>query len=211
MKYFSQVLRCHSDAIIRHALEKLKTLLSAPSFTSRDAYLCGVSAATLAYYVKQNELVRIGHGLYRGASTLVSDDFHLEELIDATQRVKEGVICLTSALLLYNLTDEMPSLHWIAIRNDTVHRAISTTKIVRMRNLKLGKTTIKIGDTVLPIFDRERTIVDAFRYLGQETALKALKIALTKTGSEKVDVKKIREYAKILRVKMEPFLIAMTI
>jgi hypothetical protein len=33
---------------------------------------------------------------------------------------------------------------------------------------------------MLPIFDRERTIVDAFRYLGRETALKALKKALTR-------------------------------
>ncbi len=55
------------------------------------------------------------------------------------------------------------------------------------------------------IFDRERTIVDAFRYLGRETTLKALKIALTKRGSEKVDIEKIRQYAKKLRIKIEPY------
>ncbi|OGT64074.1 MAG: hypothetical protein A3J38_00505 [Gammaproteobacteria bacterium RIFCSPHIGHO2_12_FULL_45_9] len=92
-----------------------------------------------------------------------------------------------------------------------MHRAMPTTKVVRMRNLTLGKTTIKIGNVTLPIFDRERTIVDAFRYLGRETALKALKIALAKRGAEKVDIEKIRKYAKILRVKIEPYLIAMTV
>ena len=92
-----------------------------------------------------------------------------------------------------------------------MHRALPTTKVVRMRNLTLGKTTTKIGNVTLPIFDRERTLVDAFRYLGRETALKALKAALAKKGAEKIDIEKIRKYAKILRVKIEPYLIAMTL
>lgn len=195
----------------KNALEKLKPLLSAPSFTSEEARLHGVSPSTLAYYVKQNELTRIGHGIYRGANAPVIDDFRWEDLIEAMQRVKEGVICLTSALSLYHLTEEMPSQYWIAIRNDTVHRAMPSTKVVRMRNLTLGKTKIKIGNITLPIFDRERTIVDAFRYLGREAALKALKTALTKKGSEKINIERIKQYAKKLRIKIEPFLIAMTL
>src|SRR3990167_7952920 len=195
----------------KNALDKLRPLLLAPSFTSKDARVRGVSSSTLAYYVKQNELTRIGHGIYRGANAPMPTDFRWEDLIEAMQRVKEGVICLTSALSLYRLTEEMPSQHWIAIRNDTVHRAMPSTKVVRMRNLTLGKTKIKIGNITLPIFDRERTIVDAFRYLGREAALKALKTALTKKGSEKINIEKIRQYATKLRVKIEPFLIVMTL
>src|SRR4029078_10642332 len=145
----------------KNALEKLKSLLSAPCFTSREARLRGVSSSTLAYHVKQNELTRIGHGVYRGANAPTPTDFRWEDLIEAMQRVKNGVICLTSALSLYHLTEEMPSQHWIAIRHETLHRAMPTTKVVRMRNLTLGKTTIKIGNVTLPIFDRERTLVDA--------------------------------------------------
>jgi len=195
----------------KNALERLKSLLLASSFTSYEARLRGVSSSTLAYYVKQNELTRIGHGIYRGAHAPIVNDFRLEDLIEAMQRVKEGVICLTSALSIYHLTDEMPSQHWIAIRNDTVHRAMPNTKVVRMRNLTLGQTTIKLGSVTLPIFNRERTIVDAFRYLGRETALKALKMALTNRVTEKVNIEKIRQYAKKLRIKIEPFLIAMTL
>lgn len=195
----------------KNALNKLKSLLHAPSFTSEEARLRGVSSSALAYYVKQNELIRIGHGVYRGVNAPVTDDFQWEDLIEAMQRVKEGIICLTTALSLYHLTEEMPSQHWIAIRNETIHRALPTTKVVRMRNFTLGRATIKVGNMTLPIFDRERTIVDAFRYLGRETALKALKIALTKRGSEKVDIEKIRQYAKKLRINIEPFLIAMTL
>ena len=184
------------------ALKKLQPLLRAPSFTSKDARHYGVSAATLAYYVKRKELKRIGYGVYRSVKISVDGDFRWEDFIETMYCVKDGVICLTSALFLYHLTDEMPSQHWIAIRHSTLHRAKFPTKIVRMHNIKLGKTTIKIGNITLPIFNRERTIVDAFRYLGRETALKALKIALTKKGAERIDVKKIRKYAKQLRVKI---------
>lgn len=195
----------------KNALEKIKPLFHGPSFTSKQASKRGVSSATLAYYVSQNELIRIGHGVYRSVHAPMVDDFRWEELAEAVQRAKDGVICLTSALYLYQLTEEMPSQYWIAIKHGTVHRAVTPVKVVRMRNLSLGRTTIKVGNVKLPIFDRERTIVDAFRYLGRETALKALKAALTKRGAERVDIEKIRKYAIKLRVKIEPFLIAMTI
>ncbi len=87
------------------ALEKLKPILRAPSFTSKDANRCGVSAATLAYYVKQNELIRLGHGIYRAAKLQAVSDFRWEELLEVMQRVKDGVICLTSALIYYKLTE----------------------------------------------------------------------------------------------------------
>lgn len=102
----------------KNALVKLKSLLHASHFTSKDTRLRGVSASTLAYYVKQNELMRIGQGIYRDVNAPVANDFRWEDLIEAMQRVKNGVIYLISALSLYHITEEMPSQHWIAIRNE---------------------------------------------------------------------------------------------
>jgi predicted transcriptional regulator of viral defense system len=70
-------------------------------------------------------------------------------------------------LAVYGLTEEIPRLHWIAVDHSTRHRADSSVKVVRMQNLMLGQTTIELGNVQLPIFDRERTIVDAFRALLQ--------------------------------------------
>lgn len=195
----------------KKALDKLQTLLSAYSFTSKEAHQLGVSSATLAYYVKNGELVRIGHGIYRGVNAPVTADFRYEDLIEAVLRTKNGVICLITALILYELTDEMPSQHWIAISHDTIHRYTPPTRIVRMRNVTLGKTTIKIDNIILPIFDRERTIVDAFRYLGRETALKALRDALHLKGPKKISIAKLMQYAKQLRVNIDPYILAMTL
>lgn len=189
------------------ALTKLKPLLKFAYFSSTDARELGVSAATLSYYAKRGDLERIGHGVYRGIKSPVICDFRWEDLANTLSKINNGVICLTSALALYNLTDEIPKQHWIAIPNDTSHRAEPLTKIVRLRNMELGITTITIEGFKLPIFDRERTIVDAFRLLSLETAIKALRNGLKSQSSGKISITKIRRYAKILRVKIEPYLL----
>jgi len=197
---------------MRHrSLKKLKPLLRVASFTSVDARASGVSSALLAYYIKLHAIERIGRGIYRGVDAPICDDFRFEDLVLAMRKVSGGVVCLVSALTLYDLTEEMTRQHWIAIKNSTRHRATPDIKIVRMRNLGLGVTTIKIGHAKLPIFDRERTIVDAFRYLSLETALKALKLGTEKKGLDKIDLIKMKKYAKILRVNIEPYIMAMTV
>ncbi len=64
-------------------------------FTSKDALRYGISAATLAYYAKRGEIRRIGHGIYCGIDAPPTvEDFRLEGIVGALQRVREGVICL---------------------------------------------------------------------------------------------------------------------
>ena len=191
----------------KSALTKLAPLLNAPHFTAKAAKTMGVSAATLSHYVQSGDLIRIGYGLYRGAQIPAIDDFRWEDLIDTVIKVKQGVVCLTSALALYELTDEIPRQHWIAIPNETSHHADAATKIIRLRNIELGKTVIELGVIKLPIFNRERTIVDAFRFLSLETAVKALRNGLKLHNADKLDLLKIRSYAKTLRVNIEPYLL----
>lgn len=181
----------------------------APSFTSLAAKKLGVSSASLAYYVKIGKLERIARGIYKGTNAPSIDSFQWEDLIIAAQQTKNGVVCLISALALYELTDEIPRQHWIAIPNSTRHRAPKTVRVIRMRNMVLGKTTIKIDKISIPIFDRERTIVDAFRYLSKEIAIKALKEAL-KNKKEKINIEKIMRYSKELRFNISTYLTAMT-
>jgi predicted transcriptional regulator of viral defense system len=192
------------------ALTKISPLLRAPSFTSAEARTRGVTAATLAHYVSVGDLSRVGRGVYKGSNAPAVEDFRWEDLVETVKRAKDAAICLVSALAFYELTEEKPRQHWIAIRHDTGHHHPPSTKVVRMRNFDLGKTTAKIGAVTFPIFYRERTIVDSFRFLSRETAIKALKAALKKKGSEKINLERLQEYAKKLRVDIEPYLLAVT-
>lgn len=191
-------------------IKKLKKLLKKPLFRAADARKAGVHPALLSYYVKKGLIERIDRGVYRGTASQMDIEFQWEDLVLTAKSVPEGVVCLISALALYDLTDEIPRAHWIAVPHAKTIPKRKGAKFVRMRNVTLGATKIKLGSESIRIFNRERTIVDTFRYLGKETAIKALRAALTKGGAEKTDLQKLQEYAKKLRVKIDPYILTVT-
>jgi hypothetical protein len=80
-----------------------------------------------------------------------------------------------------------------------------------MRNTSLGLTCVKIGNQEMKIFDRERTVIDAFRFLSDEIAIKALQSYLKKGAEQRPDLAKLSNYAKNLRVNITPYIKACTI
>jgi len=112
---------------------------------------------------------------------------------------------------VYELTEEIPRQHWIAIRHNTSTSPKKGVKILRYRNMDLGKTRTSLEGIDVAIFDRERTIIDAFRLLGRETAIKALAMALAQGGKNRIDLVKLQEYAKRLRFDIGPYLMSLSI
>lgn len=137
--------------------------------------------------------------------------FQWEDLVSIIRGTQDGVICLISALALYELTEEMPRQHWIAIKNTTSRHFNPMVKVIRRRNHTLGKTMIDIDGVAVPIFDRDRTILDPFRYLSKETALKALKAGLELPHAKRIDINKLRAYAKKMKINIDPYLLALTV
>jgi len=78
-----------------------------------------------------------------------------------------------------------------------------------MRDVTTGKTSMKLGGETITIFDRERTIIDAFRYLTLEIGIKALRSAITQK-KQKLDIRKLQQYAKKFRVHIDPYIITVT-
>ena len=175
-----------------------------PLFTAAEAKRAGISYRQLAQDDERGVIERVAGGLYRNL-VVPPDDMH-DELALAALTIPEGIICMISALDLYELTDEIPREHWIAIPHSRRARKHPNLRSVRMRNTTLGKTTTKLGRYTVPIFDRERCIVDAFRYLSPEIAIKALQMYL-RSGP---DLRTLQHYAKRLRVNLQPYILALT-
>ena len=188
----------------------LKDLFARPVFYAAEAREAGIHPSRLSYYVKTNRIERIGHGVYRGVESSVDADFQWEDLIIIAKSIPRGIVCLVSALALYELTDEMPREHWIAVPHSTTAPKREHTRIVRMRDMKTGKTLYPIGRETVAIFDRERTIIDAFRYLSKEIAIKALKAAVSGKASSKLDIKKLQQYARQFGLNLEPYILTVT-
>ena len=139
--------------------------------------------------------------MYRNPSIELDIDFKWEDLFITAKSVLNGVVCLISALDIYDMTDEIPRVHWIAIPHATTAPKRSKVKFLRTRDIELGRTEIKIGSEKISIFDPERTIVDAFRYLSIEVAIKALKAGLRSSSGNKLDIRKLQVYAKKAKIQ----------
>ncbi|MFO2565665.1 type IV toxin-antitoxin system AbiEi family antitoxin domain-containing protein [Legionella pneumophila serogroup 1] len=188
----------------------MKDLFARPVFCAAEAREAGIHPSRLSYYVKTNRIERIGHGVYRGVESTVDADFQWEDLIIIAKSIPQGIVCLVSALALYELTDEMPRDHWIAVPHSTTAPKRDHTRIIRMRDMETGKTLYTIGRETVVIFDRERTIIDAFRYLSKEIAIKALKAAVSGRATKKLDIKKLQQYARNFGLNLEPYILTVT-
>ena len=192
------------------ALNKIRLLLKKPSFTAAEATAAGVSSSLLSYYVKKGELEKVAHGVYRGKeSQRRKVPFEWEDLISTAESIPNGRICLISALALYELTDEIPRQFWIAIPHKQFAPKRPKAKIIRMRDVTTGSTQLKLGSVTIRIFDQERTVIDSFRFLSPETAIKSLKRYLSgKQG--KPDLVKLRKYSRKLKTPIEKYVEAFT-
>jgi len=190
--------------------DQLKKLLAKPLFRASDARKVGIHPSRLSYYVKIKLIERIGRGVYRGIESEVNADFQWEDLVLIAKSVPSGVVCLVSALAVYELTDEIPRVHWIAIPHATTTPKRENTRFIRMRDISTGKMQYKLGNETINIFDQERTIIDAFRYLSKEIAIKALKEAVRARRERKFDLKKFQKYTKKFKIDLEPYILMVT-
>ncbi len=176
------------------------------SFTTDEAKKHGLSPRMLSYYVSKGQIERLSRGVYRFSDYMIKDaNLQWEELSVAAQRIPGAVICLISALNYYGLTVERMKEHWIAVPHSHPHVHFPMTRIIRMRNMSLGVQTKRIAEIEVRIFDPERTIVDSFRLLDFETAMKALKLYLQgKCG--RPNIKKLNLYSKELRAGVSKYL-----
>jgi predicted transcriptional regulator of viral defense system len=192
-------------------LSKIMQLLRKPSFTASEARALGVSASLLSYYVRTGAIERLSHGVYQGAETDRKEiPFEWEDLVATAESIPNSKVCLISALAIYELTDEIPRQNWIAIPHEQFPPRRPKTKIIRMRDMRTGSSRLKLGKVSIKIFDKERTVVDAFRFLAPETAIKALKVYLSgKHG--KPDLVKLRRYSLKLKAPIEKYVEAFTL
>ncbi|HNA61971.1 MAG TPA: type IV toxin-antitoxin system AbiEi family antitoxin domain-containing protein [Rhabdochlamydiaceae bacterium] len=180
-------------------------------FSSAEGRAAGIPSRMIAYFCSKGEIERISKGTYKIKNLDFKSEFEWEDLALTTLTIPNGVICLISALSYYGLTEEIMREFWIAIPHDTTSPKRDHARIIRMRNISFGQTTVKMGQLVLKIFDRERTIVDTFRYLDREIALKTLQAYLKPNQNRKPDIDKLLKYAKKFRVDLTSYIAALTL
>ena len=166
-----------------------------------DFVQAGIHAADVVNMCNAGYLDRIRHGYYQLAKADTSSE---EQLIAAL--IPKAIICVESALFHYGYSDFAPRKWSIA-----VPRSMSRTKLdvdvlalqtyyVQPEIYELGKVTDDFSGVMLPVYDRERTICDCFKYrsrLDNEIFNKALNAYV---NDRKKNLQNLSAYAKKLRV-----------
>jgi predicted transcriptional regulator of viral defense system len=168
---------------------------------SADFVAAGISAVQVISLCNKGFLERVRNGYY----SLADADIPSEEQVLA-KLFPKGIVCVESAFFHYGYSDFAPRKWSIA-----VPRSMSRTKLednilslqtyyVQQDIYELGKTSDVFNGVILPVYDRERTICDCFKYrtrLDSETFSKALNAYVNDTNK---NLQNLSMYAKKLRV-----------
>ena len=175
---------------------------------SADFVAAGIRAVDVVSLCNAGYLDRVRHGYYQMAEQ--SDA--TEEQMLATL-IPQGIVCVESALFHYGYSDFAPRKWSIA-----VPRSVSRTKLdvealpvqtyfVQQDLYELGKTSEDFHGVTLPVYDRERTICDCFKYrsrLDPELFSKSLNAYVNdpqkNLSNLSIYAKKLRVYKKVVEL-----------
>ena len=168
---------------------------------SADFVAAGIRAVDVVSLCNAGYLDRVRHGYYQmAAQSDVTEEQMLATLIP------QGIVCVESALFHYGYSDFAPRKWSIAVPRSVSRAKLDVdalpvqTYFVQQDLYELGKTTGDFHGVTLPIYDRERTICDCFKYrsrLDTELFSKALNAY---ANDPQKDLNSLSTYAKKLRV-----------
>lgn len=168
----------------------------------------GINKYEVAAFCKEGVIERIRRGIYQlPQSNSITEEQLIRELLP------QGIICVESALFHYGYSDFSPREWSIAVPR-TATRAVKNISefpmkayYIQKNSLDIGKTTGNFNDIILPVYDRERTICDCFKYrikLDSEIFNKAVNAYATDKKKNLVNLskyaKEMKLYTKVMNV-----------
>ena len=175
---------------------------------SADFVAAGIRAVDVVSLCNAGYLDRVRHGYYQmAAQSDVTEEQMLATLIP------QGIVCVESALFHYGYSDFAPRKWSIAVPRSVSRAKLDVdalpvqTYFVQQDMYELGKTTGDFHGVTLPIYDRERTICDCFKYrsrLDTELFSKALNAYANdpqkNLNNLSIYAKKLRVYKKVIEL-----------
>lgn len=161
----------------------------------------GLTNYDVAKLCKDGIIERIRNGFYQ-----LPDNYNISEEQLIATLLPYGTVCVESALFYYGYSDFAPREWSIAVPR-TYRNQISNMQEIPIKAyyiqkniIELGKTTGDFNGVTLPVYDRERTICDCFKYrskIDNEMFNKALNAYVK---DEKKNLTNLSKYAKEMRV-----------
>ena len=161
----------------------------------------GLSKSDISNLCNDGYIKRVRHGYY---SLAEANDAREEQLIQTL--LPEAIVCVESALFHYGYSDFAPRVWTLAVPRTMTKTKINMDVIaykpyyIQNKLHELGKTFADFDGVMLPIYDRERTICDCFKYrtkLDNEIFNKAINAYV---ADDNKNLSKLSKYAKEMKV-----------
>ena len=186
----------NKKTIAKNVIENAKGIAKTAELIS-----VGLSKSDISNLCNNGYIERVRHGYY---SLSEANGASEEQLIQTL--LPEAIVCAESALFHYGYSDFAPRIWTLA-----VPRTMTKTKInmnvldykpyyIQNKLHKLGKTFSDFDGVTLPVYDRERTICDCFKYrtkLDNEIFNKAVNAYIADDNKNLLNLSK---YAKEMKV-----------
>ena len=164
----------------------------------------GIASKTFYAMRDQGILVRMSRGLYRLANVPPPGN---PDLVTVAMRLPKAVVCLISALDYYNLTEQIPHFVYIALpQNAEMPRMDHPPLQIIWPSTKIYQAGIQeviLDNTLVKIYDPEKTITDCFKYrnkFGLDVAIDAIQ-RYFEQPTKKQNLNALMKYAKLNRVE----------
>ncbi len=161
----------------------------------------GLSKSDISNLCNSGYIVRVRHGYY---SLAEANDTKEEQLIQTL--LPEAIVCVESALFHYGYSDFAPRIWTLAVPRTMTKTKINMDTIlykpyyIQNKLYELGRTFADFDGVKLPVYDRERTICDCFKYrtkLDNEIFNKAVNAY---AADDNKNLSNLSKYAKEMKV-----------
>lgn len=171
------------------------------SLRTAEALKAGIHPRTLYQLRDAGTIQQVSRGVYRLAEKEWSAD---PDLLAVAARIPRGVICLTSALAVHELTTQIPHVVEVAIPPGGWTPTITHPPIRVYRfsgeSMRAGVDSRVADGIAIRMFNPEKTIADCFKFrnkIGLDIALEALRMYRSRRSQ---NLPALMDYAKINRV-----------
>ena len=177
-----------------------------------EAVQTGIHRKMLYAMLDNGVIEKLDRGLYRLSELPPLGNL---DLVSVARKVPTGVICLISALSIYEITTQIPHEVYIALKRGTETPRIKhpPVRVFRFTGdaFTEGVETPMVDGVKLHIYNPEKTLADCFKFrnkIGLDTAIEAFKFYRDK---KRVKVNELMRYARICRVEkvMKPYMEAL--
>ena len=159
----------------------------------------GVTYHQLRRLESENTVERVGWGLYRLADAEPTEHYSVASVC---ARVPSAIVCLLSALQVYQIGTQLPHQVWIAIAHKARPPVLANQgiQLVRFSGSAWSHGIENMSFEGVPgrITTPSRTIVDCFRFdrlIGREAAVEALKESIQ---DRKVTIDQLSRMLRVL-------------